>query len=90
MFISGRFQTKKQTATSTKPHRQYQNKLSRSKPRCASINTIATDSVNVNLIIDKQKRLENLVFIKAAQQKTPQSSLESSNTPREKDVEDNH
>jgi hypothetical protein len=54
----------------------------------ASINTIATDSVNVNLIIDKQKRLENLVFIKADQQKTPQSSLESSNTPREKDVGD--
>lgn len=54
----------------------------------ASINTIVTDSVNVSLIIDKQKRLENLVFIKADQQNTPQSSLKSSSTPREKDVED--
>ncbi|MDE8602682.1 DUF748 domain-containing protein [Marinomonas sp. RSW2] len=52
----------------------------------ASINTIATDSVNVNLIIDKQKRLENLVFIKADQQKASQPSLKSSSTPREKDV----
>jgi len=53
----------------------------------AKINSITTDSVNISLIIDKQKRLENLVFISAGQQQAPETALKSSNTPREKDVE---
>ncbi|WP_421850299.1 DUF748 domain-containing protein [Marinomonas sp.] len=53
----------------------------------AKINKITTDSMTVNLILDAQKRLENLVFVESTQPKLAEPSLQGSATPRQKDAQ---
>ncbi|ETI62597.1 DUF748 domain-containing protein [Marinomonas profundimaris] len=53
----------------------------------ASIHSITTDSLNVSLIIDNQKRIENLVFINEDQKDNPDTPLSSASAPKAKDVE---
>lgn len=52
----------------------------------AKIKQITTDSANVSLILDAQKRIQNLVFVDVEQQNTPEPVLKNPNVPREKDA----
>ena len=52
----------------------------------AKIKQITTDSAKVSLILDAQKRIENLVFVEVDQQKEPDTTLKNPNVPREKDA----
>jgi hypothetical protein len=52
----------------------------------AKIKQVTLDSAKVSLILDAQKRIENLVFVDANQQKSPEPTLKNSNIPREKDA----
>ncbi|NVK73898.1 MAG: DUF748 domain-containing protein [Oceanospirillaceae bacterium] len=54
----------------------------------AKINKITTDSVKVNLILDGEKRIENLVFVESKPPKLSEPSLQGSATPRQKDAQD--
>ncbi|NLQ18393.1 DUF748 domain-containing protein [Marinomonas sp. M1K-6] len=53
----------------------------------ADIKQITTNSMNISLILDSQKRIENLVFIDQEAQKTPEPIPQSANIPREKDAQ---
>lgn len=52
----------------------------------AKIKQITTDSAKASLILDTQKRIENLVFVDVEQQKAPEPVLKNPNVPREKDA----
>ena len=52
----------------------------------AKIKQITVDSAKVNLILDAQKRIENLVFVETEQQKPPQTSVRNRTSPREEDA----
>lgn len=52
----------------------------------AKIKQITVDSAKVNLILDAQKRIENLVFVETEQQKPPQTSVKNRTSPREEDA----
>ncbi|WP_157959199.1 DUF748 domain-containing protein [Marinomonas shanghaiensis] len=52
----------------------------------AKIQQITVDSAKVNLILDAQKRIENLVFVETEQQKPPQTSVKNRTSPREEDA----
>jgi hypothetical protein len=52
----------------------------------AKVKQITTDAVKVSLILDAQKRIENLVFVDIEQQNTPEPVLKNPNVPREKDA----
>ncbi|ETX11406.1 hypothetical protein MUS1_11045 [Marinomonas ushuaiensis DSM 15871] len=51
------------------------------------ISAITTDSVKINLILNAQKRLENLVSIQENPQAALQPSLQDSNAPKAQDAE---
>ena len=53
----------------------------------AKVDTITTDSLKVNLIIDPQKHIENLVFVED-KQTTLAPSLKGSNSPKGIDAQD--